>query len=60
MVVCGQELDTSLLELDKRRQEIIISPIPPKYIEHQSYNCICGHCNNKEISQMPARLKANI
>ena len=58
--VCGEGLDRTLVELDKRKQEIIIPPISPKYIEHQSYSCVCGNCNNKEVSKIPARLTANI
>jgi transposase/polyhydroxyalkanoate synthesis regulator phasin len=57
---CGEELDKSLLQLEKRRQEIVIPPITPKYIEHQSYGCVCGKCNENVISKMPARLTANI
>lgn len=57
---CGEGLDQSLLQLERRRQEIVIPPITPKYIEHQSYSCVCGKCNNKVIGEMPNRLTANI
>ena len=57
---CGELLANNLLELNKRRQEIVIPPIKPKYIEHQSYSCVCGNCNVKVSSKMPARLTANI
>ena len=57
---CGEELDQSLLQLERKRQEIVIPPITPKYVEHQSYSCICGKCNNKVIGEMPNRLTANI
>ncbi len=57
---CGEDLDQSLLQLEKRRQEIVIPPIAPKYIEHQSYSCVCGNCSNKVIGEMPSRLTANI
>ena len=57
---CGEELDTSLSQLHKRRQEIIIPPITPGYIEHCSYQCVCGKCGNKTIGDMPTHLKANI
>ena len=57
---CGEELDKTLLQLNQRRQEIIIPPISPKYIEHQSYSCVCGLCNNETISEIPTRLTANI
>lgn len=57
---CGEELDKSIPQLEKRRQEIVIPPIIPKYIEHQSYSCVCRNCNNKVIGEMPNRLTANI
>jgi transposase len=57
---CGNKLNNLLFQLEKRRQEIIIPPIVPKYVEHQSYSCVCGKCNNKVIGEMPASLTANI
>jgi len=57
---CGEGLDGSLSQLHKRRQEIIIPPIVPEYIEHQSYQCICGKCGNETTGRMPSHLKANI
>ena len=57
---CGEKLDISLSQLHKRRQEIVIPPITPEYIEHRSYQCVCGKCGSKTIGQMPARLKVNI
>lgn len=57
---CGEKLNTLLLKLDRKRQEIIIPPIAPKYIEHQSYSCVCETCNTTTSSKMPSRLTANI
>ena len=57
---CGEELDSSLSEFYKRRQEIVIPPITPEYIEHQAYQCVCVKCGSKTIGHMPTRLKANI
>lgn len=57
---CGEELDDSLLQLRSRKQEIVIPPIRPKYIEHQSYQCTCGKCGMNTIGHMPSHLTANI
>jgi len=57
---CGEKLDISLSQLHKKRQEIVIPPITPKYIEHQSYQCICNKCGSETIGHMPIHLKANI
>ena len=57
---CGEKLAGSLSRLHKRRQEIVIPPIVPEYIEHQSYGCICGKCGSETIGHMPGHLKANI
>lgn len=57
---CGEELDGSLLRLHERRQEIVLPPITPEYIEHQSYQCVCGKCGSKTTGHMPTHLKANI
>jgi len=57
---CGGELDISLSQLYKKRQEVVIPPITPEYVEHRSYQCVCGKCGSKTIGQMPTHLKANI
>ena len=57
---CGEELDSSLLRLYERRQEIVLPPIVPEYIEHQSYQCVCGKCGSDTTGHMPTHLKANI
>jgi transposase len=57
---CGEKLDTESATLLSRRQEIIIPPIKPQYIEHQSYSCKCSKCGQVTISQSPGHLKANI
>jgi len=57
---CGEELASSLSEFHEKRQEIVIPTISPKYIEHQSYSCVCGSCNIQTIGEMPTGLTANI
>ena len=58
---CGETFDkNSVYKLQERKQEIVIPPIEPKYIEHQSYYCICSKCRHKTISSLPSHLNANI
>lgn len=58
---CGEEFSSySVSELHERKQEIVIPPIKPKYIEHQTYTCTCHNCNTKTVSNLPSNLKANI
>jgi transposase len=57
---CGAEFDFSNAKLHTKRQEIVIPPISPKYIEHRAYQCTCNQCGNATIAEMPQRLKANI
>lgn len=57
---CGEGLDSALSQLHERKQEIVIPPICPEYIEHRSFQCVCGKCGGKTIGQMPANLKANV
>lgn len=59
-IYCGEELDASLLHFHSRKQEIVIPPITPKYVEHQSYQCACGKCGMNTIGDMPSHLTANI
>jgi transposase len=58
---CGESFDeNSVFNLQERKQEIIIPPIEPKYIEHQSYDCTCSKCWHKTGSPLPSHLNANI
>jgi len=57
---CGSPLDNSKIRFSRKRQEIIIPPIVPKYIEHQAYKCTCGKCGTSTEAQMPKHLRANI
>ena len=57
---CGAAFDTSKATLYTRRQEIVLPPIFPKYIEHRAYQCTCDQCGNTSTGEIPQRLKANI
>lgn len=57
---CGEALNPSLTTLTSRKQEIIIPPIVPQCIEHQSYSCKCSRCGQETTAQLPAHLKATI
>ncbi len=57
---CGMPLNSLKVRFSRRRQEIIIPPISPQYIEHQSYKCTCENCGTTTESKMPKHLKANI
>ena len=57
---CGTAFDPTKATLYTRRQEIVLPPIFPKYIEHRAYKCTCSQCGTSTIGEMPQRLKANI
>lgn len=57
---CGEALDSETQVLMSRKQEIVLPPIEPQYVEHQSFGCICNKCGYKTISEMPAHLRANV
>ncbi len=58
---CGEEFNAdNIYELDQRKQEVVIPPINPKFIEHRSYRCTCRKCGVQTTSGLPPHLKANI
>lgn len=58
---CGEKFNGySIFELHQRKQEVVIPPIKPKFIEHQSYRCTCSKCNTQTTTDLPSHLKANI
>jgi len=58
---CGEEFTgDSIYALYERKQEVVIPPISPKFIEHQSYRCTCSKCGTQTTSGLPSHLKANI
>ena len=55
---CGEEFnDDSIIKLHERKQEIVIPPITPKYIEHRSFRCTCSKCGTQTTSDLPSHLK---
>ena len=55
---CGEEFnDDSIIKLRERKQEIVIPPITPKYIEHRSFRCTCSKCGTQTTSDLPSHLK---
>ncbi len=58
---CGEEFnDATILELSKRKQEVVIPPIKPIFVEHQSFRCTCSKCGIQTTPDLPSYLKANI
>jgi len=58
---CGEKLDKGALTLVSHTQEVVIPPIVPHYIEHQSFGCTCKKCGHETISALPEHLQqANI
>ena len=58
---CGEAFTPdTIFELHQRKQEVVVPPIKPKFIEHQSYSCTCSKCNMQTTSSFPSYLKANI
>jgi transposase len=57
---CGEELTEYDFHFVSRKQEVILPPILPKYIEHQSFSCKCKKCGSTTISELPQNLKARI
>ena len=56
---CGEKLEATA-ELTERRQEIVLPPIEPQYVEHCSYTIKCGHCGDYTTARMPEHLTNNI
>jgi transposase len=57
---CAHNLeDTESVLLDKK-QEVILPPILPQYIEHRSYKKTCSHCGHINQSELPKHLTSNI
>jgi transposase len=57
---CGEELSGEEYILTSRKQEIVLPPIMPQYVEHQSYRCTCKKCGFTTESTLPEHLKANV
>ena len=58
---CGEQFNSeSIFKLYERKQEIVIPPIRPKIIEHQSFSCTCSKCGAQTTAELPSHLRANI
>lgn len=58
---CGTEFNAdTVFALHRRKQEVVIPPIQPRFIEYQSYSCACSKCNMQTTTRLPSHLKANI
>jgi transposase len=57
---CSSLLDSTLSGLTDRKQEIVIPPIKPMYVEHRAYTTNCLRCGHNNISVLPPHLKAPI
>ena len=57
---CGEMLESQAATLVMRKQVIVIPPIVPQCIEHQSYSCQCKKCGHETLSELPAYLQGNI
>lgn len=56
---CGRDLSQIKAELVECRQEVVLPPIQPIFIEHQSFQKICN-CGNKVISGFPEGITPGI
>ena len=57
---CGKPLKSDKAIMISRKQEIVLPPIVPQYIEHQSYACTCEACGFVTTTELPEHLKANV
>ncbi len=56
---CGSDLRKLEHALVSKRQEVIIPPIEPKFIEYQQYGCLCG-CGHHQKGTYPSNISALI
>lgn len=57
---CGEVLNTSEATIISRKQEVVLPPVVPHYVEHQSYECKCGKCGFVTTCELPEHLSANV
>lgn len=57
---CGEALAPQEATFVSRKQEIVLPPIVPQYIEYQSYACTCSKCGFVTTTELPEHLKANV
>ena len=58
--VCSTALDPEASVLTERKEEIVIPPILPHYVEHRSFSIKCSCCGYNNLSNLPPHLKAPI
>ena len=58
--VCSVLLNSENSVLSEHKQEIVIPPIKPVYIEHRAYTTNCLSCGHNNITVLPSHLKAPI
>jgi transposase len=58
--LCAHSLENITLELSEKKQEIILPPIQPQYVEHRSFKKTCTHCGHLNRSDLPNHLVSNI
>jgi len=56
----GEALAPQEATFVSRKQEIVLPPIVPQYIEYQSYACTCSKCGFVTTTELPEHLKANV
>ena len=57
---CGEQLTPNEAIMVSRKQEVVLPPISPQYVEHQSYACTCKTCGFVTTTELPEHLKANV
>jgi transposase len=57
---CSHDLKDIEFELLEKKQEVILPPISPQYVEHLSYKKTCTHCGQINKSELPKHLTSNI
>lgn len=58
--VCGKDLNDVADVFVEKRQEIVIPPIQPQYVEHLIYKKVCTCCNTICQSKFPNHLTTSI
>lgn len=56
---CGEDLSRFQHELHSKRQEVILPPIQPIYVEYQQYSCQCS-CGHHQKAPYPKNINAPI
>ena len=57
---CAQDINTTPYDFIERRQEVILPPIVPLYVEHRCYRKTCQSCGHNNDSKFPDNITNNI